>query len=248
MPPATTSSRRSHHPTFTTAVGLNGAMNGTQSIDKPWGASVFGAASVDVAPDLARLRVAIKQTRTKPKEAFEVTRSSVNQVRAVLRGHAVPDTAVSASRLNLRSVWNFNGNERKFLGYECTASFVIELRELEILESVLVDIVEAGANQVDGVEFDVNGKKQLRAQAREAAVAAAREKAELYAQAAGVRLGPVVHIKDPVVHIKDIDSDQVQNTYRSHSQSASGAGEGDLTPGKVTVSAGVVVGFSLIGD
>ncbi|HTJ72121.1 MAG TPA: SIMPL domain-containing protein [Actinospica sp.] len=216
-------------------------MNGTQSIDKPWGASVFGAASVDAAPDLARLRVAIKQTFPKPAEAFAVTRGAVNRVREVLRGHGIPDTAVSTSRLNLQSTWSFNNNERKFLGYACTASFVIEVRELEGLEAILIDVVEAGANQVDGVEFDVSSKKQLRAQAREAAVAAAQEKATVYAQAAGVRLGPVVHIKD-------IDSEQMQNAYRSHAQAATTGGEGDLTPGKITVSAGVVLGFSLIGE
>jgi len=175
--------------------------------------SVFGAASVDAAPDLARLRVAIKQTRPKPGEAFEVTRGGVNRIREVLRGHAVPDTAVSTSRLNLKSSWSF-GNERTFLGYECTASFVIELRELDLLESVLVDVVEAGANQVDGVEFDVSAKKKLRAEARTAAVAAAREKAALYAEAAGIALGAVIHIKD-------VDSDQLQNVYRSQ---AAGAG------------------------
>jgi uncharacterized protein YggE len=82
-------------------------------------------------------------------------------------------------------------------------------------------------------------KKELRAQARAAAVAAAQDKAQLYAQAAGVRLGPVVHIKD-------IDSEQLQNNYRGHSRSATGSGEGDLTPGRITVSAGVVLGFSLI--
>jgi uncharacterized protein YggE len=86
----------------------------------------------------------------------------------VLRGQGVPDTAVSPSRLDLKSSWSY-GNERTFLGYECTASFVIELRELDILETVLVDVAEAGANQVDGVEFDVSAKKELRAQARTAA-------------------------------------------------------------------------------
>jgi uncharacterized protein YggE len=216
-------------------------MNGNQSIDRPWGASVFGAASVDAAPDLARLRVAVKQTRPKPAEAFEVTRGAVNRVREVLREHGIPDTAVSTSRLNLQSVWNFSSNERKFVGYACTASFVIEVRELESLEPILVDVVDAGANHVDGVEFDVSTKKQLRAQAREAAVAAAREKAELYTQAAGVRLGPVVHIED-------VDSEQLQNVYRSHGQAAGGGGDGDLAPGKISVSAGVVVGFSLIAE
>ncbi|MFD4034599.1 SIMPL domain-containing protein [Streptomyces sp. NPDC058637] len=213
-------------------------MNGTQSIDAPWGVSVFGAASVDAAPDLARLRVAIEQTRNKPGEAFAATRGGVNRIREVLRGHGVPDTAVSTSRLNLSSQWAYGG-ERTFLGYECTASFVIELRDLDILETVLVDVVDAGANQVEGVEFDVSTKKELRAQARTAAVAAALEKAALYAAAAEVRLGPVVHIKD-------VDSEQPQS-YRGHSQN-SGSGEGDLTPGKVTVSAGVVIGLSLTGS
>ncbi|MEK8142017.1 SIMPL domain-containing protein [Streptomyces sp. M10(2022)] len=69
-------------------------------------------------------------------------------------------------------------------------------------------------------------------------MAAAREKAALYAEAAGVRLGPVIHIKD-------VDSDQLQS-YRGHGQGGGTAGEADLTPGKVSVSAGVVLGLSLV--
>ena len=213
-------------------------MNGNQSIDTPWGVSVFGAASVDAAPDLARLRVAISQTENTPGEAFAATRSGVNRIREVLRGHEVPETAVSTSRLNLSSQWSY-GDERTFLGYECTASFVIELRELDLLETVLIDVVDAGANEVDAVEFDVRTKRELRARARTAAVAAAREKAALYAEAAGAQLGPVIHIKD-------VDAEQLPS-YRSHSSKHSGGGEGDLTPGKVTVSAGVVLGLSLVG-
>ncbi|WP_405808580.1 SIMPL domain-containing protein [Streptomyces sp. NBC_01520] len=143
-------------------------MNGTQSVDAPWGVSVFGAASVDAAPDLARLRVAIERTRNKPGEAFAATRGGVNRIREVLRGHRIPDTAVSTSR----SPWTY-GSGRMFLGYECTASFVIELRDPDIPQTVLVDVVEAGANQVRGVEFDVRTRKELRAQARTAAVAGA---------------------------------------------------------------------------
>jgi uncharacterized protein len=216
-------------------------MSDTQAIQQPWGASVFGAASVDAVPDLARLRLAIKQTWLNPAEAFAVTRGAATRVREVLRGYSIPDSAVSASRLNLKSVWDFPGDDHKLVGYECGASFAVELRELDLLENVLIDAIEAGANQVDGVEFDVADKKKLRALAREAAVAAAREKAQLYAHAAGVRLGPAIHIKD-------VDSDQLQSPYRSHRQSPAGGGEGDLTPGKVTISAGVIVGFALISD
>lgn len=213
----------------------------TQSIAKPWGASVFGAASVSASPDLARLRVAVKQTRPKPAEAFDVTRRAVNQVRQALRAHDIPDTAVSASRLDLKSSWDFSGRERTFRGYECTVSFAIELRELDILEAVLVATVDAGANHVDGVEFDVTTKKQLRAEARETAVAAAREKAELYARTSGVRLGPVIHIQD-------VDPDRLRDPYRGHGSGTSGGSDGDLAPGKITVDAAVILGFSLTVD
>ncbi|WP_326696054.1 SIMPL domain-containing protein [Streptomyces sp. NBC_01754] len=211
-------------------------MNGSQRIETPWGVSVFGTASEDAVPDLARLRVAIEQTEGSPAEAFAATRGGVNRVREVLRGHGVPESAVSASRLNLESRWS-HGESSRFLGYECTASFVVELREPDILETVLIDLVDAGATQVGGVEFDVRRKEELRALARTAAVASARDKAVLYAEAAGARLGPVIHITD-------LDAGQTQG-FRGHT-SLGGGVEGELTPGKVTVSAGVVLGFSLL--
>ncbi|MFJ5122542.1 SIMPL domain-containing protein [Kitasatospora sp. NPDC088548] len=175
--------------------------------------------------------------RPAPAAAFEVTGAAVSRVREVVRGHGVPDGDVSTSRLDLQSSWSYGGGERQFLGYECTASFVIELRELDALERLLVDVVEAGANHVEGVEFDVRAKRELRARAREAAVADALEKAELYARAAGVRLGPVVRIRD-------VDSEQPGTGYVGHSQ---GGGEGSLAPGAIRVSAGVLLGPAIIG-
>ncbi|MFC1416124.1 hypothetical protein [Streptacidiphilus cavernicola] len=48
------------------------------------------------------------------------------------------------------------------------------------------------------------------------------------------------------MHIQDVDSDQLQNSYHGHGQGGGAGGEGDLSPGKTTVSAGVLVGFSII--
>ncbi|HEY4457864.1 MAG TPA: SIMPL domain-containing protein [Pseudonocardiaceae bacterium] len=212
----------------------------SESIDMPWGASVFGAASVQAAPDIARLSVTISQTRPQPTEAFDVVRTRIARVRQTIRDHDIPDSAVSVSQLNVKSSWRIVNGEHVFEGYGCSASISIELSELDTLESLLVDVVEveAGANTVDGVRFDVRAKQQLRARARSAAVAAAREKAVRYAEAAGVRLGPVLHIKD-------IDPEYLR-AGRSHGYAASRSEDGDLAPGNVSVSAGVVLGFSLV--
>lgn len=212
-------------------------MNQSDVIAAPWGMSVFGAATIDVAPDLARLRIGIKEMRPTPAEAFGATRTAVNQVREVMRGHGIPDGAVSASNLRITSLWDYTGKNRELKGYECGSSFVVELRNLDLVEPILVDLVAAGVNEVGDVEFDVTAKRELRTQARKAAVAAAKEKAETYAEAAGVRVGKVLHLTD-------VDSEGMR-TFRSHGQPVGNDGDGVLTPGMISVSAGVLLGFAI---
>ncbi|MCZ4103434.1 SIMPL domain-containing protein [Streptomyces sp. H39-C1] len=208
------------------------------TISTPWGVTSYGAASVQAAPDLARIRLGIDRTEASPQEAFAVARAGITALREAIRSHGVSDGRVSASRLGLETSWNGYGPERKFLGYRCQAAFAIELKELDSLEQLLIDAVQAGANHLESVDFDVRNKPELRAQARSAAVRTARAKAELYADAAGVQLGSVIHIED-------VDPESIgAGRYRGHSDSGT-VSEADLAPGAVVVSAAVVLGFSI---
>jgi uncharacterized protein YggE len=208
------------------------------TINTPWGVTSYGAASVHAAPDLARIRLGIDRTEGSPQEAFAVARAGIAALREAIRSHGVPDARVSASRLGLETSWSGYGTDRKFLGYRCHAAYAIELRELESLDQFLIDAVEAGANHLESVDFDVRDKPGLRARARAAAVRTARAKAELYADAAGVQLGPVIHIED-------VDPESIgAGRYRGHSDQGT-ASEADLAPGAVVVSAAVVLGFSI---
>jgi uncharacterized protein YggE len=209
-----------------------------QMIERPWGVSAYGAASVKAAPDLVRIRFNVIRLEPTPSAAFAATQEAVQHVRAALRAHAVPDAAVQRSRLDLETRSLYRDGEQKFLGYQCQAMFVIESAGLDDAQDLLVDLVAAGANEIDAVDFDVNAKGALRAEARRRAVAAARDKAELYAEAAGVRLGAIAHIED-------VDPEQARaERYRGHSAGGAASTE-DLAPGHVVVSAAVVLGFLL---
>jgi uncharacterized protein YggE len=212
-----------------------------QMVERPWGVAAYGAASVKAMPDLVRARFKVTRVEQTPSQSFATASDAVREVRQALRRHGVADAAVQRSQLGLNSSWSYGGAQRKFLGYECQASFVAESADLDDVQALLVDLVAAGANQIDGVDFDVRGKADLRAGARRDAVAAARRKAELYAEAAGVRLGAVVHIDD-------VDPEQPGlERYRGHSTGDEASPE-DLAPGHVVVSAAVILGFSIIHD
>jgi hypothetical protein len=213
-----------------------------QMIERPWGIAAYGAASVKALPDLVRIRFKVIRLEQAPSTAFEAASGAVRAVRSVLRGQGVSDASVEGSRLDLRTVWAYANGTRTFVGHQCQAAFAIESTDLDNVQPLLVDLVAAGANEIEGVDFDVLAKRELRAEARRKAVAAARAKAELYAEAAGVRLGAVVHIED-------VDPDQVGvERYRSHSSVQGGALDQDLAPGHVVVSAAVTVGYALARD
>ncbi len=212
-----------------------------QMVERPWGIAAFGVASVKAMPDLVRVRFKIKRVEQAPAAAFAAARTAVQAVRSVLREHGIGDAAVEGSRLDLTTATDYVDGTRKFAGYKCQAAFAVESRALDDVESLLVDVIEAGANEIEGVDFDVVAKRELRAEARRKAVAAARAKAELYAEAAGARVGTVLHIEDA-------DPEQASaSRYRSHSDAAETMAQ-DLAPGHIVVSAAVIVGYAVARD
>ena len=212
-----------------------------QMIERPWGLVTYGAASVKAMPDLVRARFKVIRLEQSPSDAFTAASEAVRTVRQALRDHSVADAAVDRSRLDLKSMWDY-ANQRRFLGYQCEASFAVESADLDGVQQLLIDLVAAGANEIEAVEFDVQAKPELRAEARRKAVAAARRKAELYADAAGVRVGAVLHIDD-------VDADNPRNeVYRGHTSYPGAASEEDLAPGHVVVSAAVMLGFAINHD
>ncbi|MFF4893538.1 SIMPL domain-containing protein [Micromonospora chersina] len=212
-----------------------------QLIERPWGVTAYGAASVKSMPDMVRARFRVVRVEQKPSDAFATAAEAVRAVRQALRNYDIPDSAVERSRLDLKSSWSGYGPDRVFLGYQCQASFAMESGRLDVVQQLLDDVVAAGANEIEAVDFDVTTKAEMRAEARRQAVAAARRKAELYAEAAGVRLGAVVHIDD-------VDPENVgHERYRGHGSGGEASAQ-DLAPGHVVVSAAVILGFSITHD
>ncbi|MEU9299435.1 SIMPL domain-containing protein [Streptomyces sp. NPDC048269] len=211
------------------------------AIKEPWGLSVLGAGNVSAEPRLAHVDLAVDLLAPTPKEAFAEAGAAVARLRAVLREHGIPDSDVSGSRLQLTSQFKGYGAERAFVGYACEATYTVQTAALDRLELLIEDAVTAGANRVDAVRFEVEDKPAMRDEARRRAVAAARRKAEVYAEACGVRLGPVIHIEDA-------DPESVGGHSHGRRTGGDPESDGSLSPGSVRVEAAVLLGFGLISS
>jgi uncharacterized protein YggE len=99
---------------------------------------------------------------------------------------------------------------------------------------VLDRAIAAGANEMSGIEFVVSEQSKLLDQARDDAIADARRKAELYAKAAGAKLGGVVSI-----------SEEGPAPPQPRPMQAVRAGAVPVAPGEQTLRATVSVSYEL---
>jgi uncharacterized protein len=143
----------------------------------------------------------------RPKDAFREAREGAQSVSEYLAGEKIED--FGCSRITLVQSRRYAGSESRLEGYLARVAFHVLLSELDRMEEILAGVVDAGANEVSTVELQTSKLKELRVQARRRAVAAAREKAEIYCKAAGMSLGAILHIED-------INPDRLGGTGEGH--------------------------------
>ncbi|MGH9123319.1 MAG: SIMPL domain-containing protein [Acidimicrobiales bacterium] len=214
-------------------------------IEQPWGVTAHGEGSIQVEPDYAVLRVAVNRIDQSPKMSLEDVQNAVSAVRHSLRAHQIPDAQITSSRISVRTAWEMHRGERTLLGHQARVEFSVRVTQLELVVPALVDAIDAGADEVIEIAYGSSRADELRSEAREQAVAAAHAKARLYAEAANVRLGAVVHIEDVEPGRAGLGSG---GPGLGGWQAAGDAVDTarDLAPGRVTVRAAVVLGFAII--
>jgi uncharacterized protein YggE len=165
-----------------------------QPIATPFGVVVFGSATMRVHPDLAVISFSVSQLKQHPKEAFEAVKQAAQKVQNYLATVQIKDAG--SSQIFLNEEFRYESGAQKFAGYRTRVDFRIIIADLTRVEGILSGLIDAGVNKISSVNFQTERLKEVRAEARRQAIHAAREKAEIYCQAAGVQLGEVIHIED----------------------------------------------------
>jgi uncharacterized protein YggE len=164
-----------------------------QAVDKL--VTVNGEATVSVAPDAVVIRVGVSSQGKTAREASDANAHKMTAVLASIKESGIADRDVQTSRLSLQPQYDPNkAGPARLQGFQVTNQVTVRIRDVDKLPTVLDKAITAGANEMSGIEFIVTEQSKLLDQARDEAIADARRKATLYAQAAGGKLGHVVSI------------------------------------------------------
>ena len=159
--------------------------------------TVTGEATVSVAPDTAVIRIGVTSSAKTAREASDANAKQMTSVMAAIKDTGIADRDVQTSRLSLQPQYDANkSGTARLLGFQVTNQLMVKIRDIDKLPAILDRAIAAGANEMSGIEFIVSEQSKLLDQARDEAIADGRRKAELYAKAAGVRVGQVIAISE----------------------------------------------------
>ncbi len=197
--------------------------------------TVTGYAAVSVAPDSAMIRVGVTSLGKNAREASAANAKQMTAVIEAIKASGIDGRDIQTSRLSLQPQYDANKpGAARLTGFRATNEVTIRIRVIGNLPTILDHAITAGANEMSGIEFVVSQQSKLLDQARGEAIADAHRKAELYAQAAGAKLGRVIAI-----------TEQGASPPPRPMMQALRAGAVPVVPGERTLQASVTVSYEL---
>lgn len=166
--------------------------------------SIEGRGEVMAAPDMAQISSGVTTQGATAREALDANTAAMAELIAALKaiGIEARDIQTSGFSVNPNYVYSDARDDNgytlppKINGYQVSNTVTVAVRQLDALGTILDKSVTVGANTINGVSFAVADPSALYDEARKAAFADARAKAELYATAAGGRLDEIESISE----------------------------------------------------
>lgn len=165
--------------------------------DTPPTITVTGEGQVEAAPDMATIRLGVTSEGRAAREAIDANSRAMAAVLERIGAAGIEERDVQTQGFSVNPRWENRANEApRILGFVARNQVMVRLRDLNALGPLLDEVTRDGANTFDGLSFGLQDPVPAQDAARRAAVVDAKRKAELYAEAAGVTLGPLVSLDE----------------------------------------------------
>jgi len=159
--------------------------------------AMTGHGEIRAVPDMAQLSAGVTSNAATAAQALAANTARMKTVLAALGKLGIPEKNIQTVNFSVSPQYaNSNNEPPRLTGYQVNNEVSVRLDDIGKLGTMLDALVTAGANQMNGINFSIQNTVPMLEKARGQAIADARARAETYAKAAGVSLGPILSISE----------------------------------------------------
>lgn len=165
--------------------------------------TVSGQGEVLAKPDIGQFSFAVRAEGETASEAQDASAEAINAIMAYLDEAGVEEKDIKTQYYNLNPKYRYEERvcplggycppgESVIDGYEVSQNVSVKIRDLENSGDLISGVGERGATNISGLNFTIDDETALKAEAREKAIADAKEKAKALAADLGMSVTRIV--------------------------------------------------------
>ncbi len=160
---------------------------------------ISGKGEISVKPDIATVDFSVMEENLDVSKASDAVNTKIAKIIDTLKNDGVDESDIKTTDYSISPRYNYANpsslypNGRQVLaGYDVTQSIEVKIRDLSKTGSVVTDLSVLGVTNMSGLNFTEDKYDDLVRQARDAAIADARDQASKLAKSLGVNLDKIV--------------------------------------------------------
>lgn len=201
--------------------------------------TVTGNGEVLVPADMAVVNLGVNAMDREVLTAQAKANETIAAIRSALIEAGIAEEEINTDYINIYPRYDYSDGNEVISGYSANSTLAIRVPDIEKVGEVIDVAFEAGANNLNGIEFAATDTKEAKEKAMRAAVADAQAKAEVYADAAGLSIRGIEDIVEQGTYSYDRG---VGKVFAMEAAADSAAGT-VVQAAKITVSASVSVTY-----
>lgn len=200
--------------------------------------TVNGEGEALVAADNAVISLGVSARDRDVLQAQAKVNEAIASIRAALTESGISEGDINTDYINIYAMYDYREGAEELTAYNANSTLSIRVTKMDAVGQVIDTAFSAGANTLNGINFSASDTAEAKEAALKAAVADAKAKAEILAEAAGLTITGIESIQEGNTYSYDRG---INNFALSAKADSSGT---VVQAAKMTVSANISVTFT----
>ena len=204
--------------------------------------AVNGTGETRISADTAVISLGVSARDRDVLKAQQTVNENSAGIRQALLSNGVAEENINTDYMSIYAIYDYNEDVEKVQAYNASTTLAVKVTDMDSVGKLIDEAFAAGANTLNGISFSASDTDEARNESLKAAVGEARAKAEVLAEASGLKITGIETISEGNVYSYD---NSVSNFSAKRMEGTADTGYGTMVQAaKLIVSVTVSITFT----
>lgn len=161
--------------------------------------SISGEGKVLAKPDIGQVDLTVLSDAKTVAAAQKDNTEKMNKITQAMEDLGIAEADLKTVNYSIYPRYQYVRGKSEIIGYEVSQTLQVKIRNLDKVGEILEKAAALGANQISSLTFTFDDPEKLKSEARQKAIADAKQKAEDLVKTLGVKLGRLANFSESII-------------------------------------------------